>query len=731
MNFEYFLYFISTLIVLAFSIEAIIKNFSFINFLTALLLFSIATIIGSELGLKYLAANGIPSFHIFLKIQNTVFYFIGFLCFIFSNFFQVNKKRKINIFIITFGVLYFISSLFLSFSETTISRIYLRTNIEIHPPSIKSPLLTLPDIKQIYTIVLQYEPLHYVLISFSFLFILLSLFIIILKYKNASLIFQKKQIRYLVSGVIFCFFSSGITYFNFLPSLINTSIRLGGLIILSFSILYSIISYRFTSLRKKAITLIRENIINFFIILPFIIALLISRKWLMTLPAISYFLTLVFFLLFLLWFNKVFGDFVKKLIGIKTTIDITEILFDKIGHSRTINELGENAIKSLIELVNIKNADFLYFNIHREVFDVVASFSKRSYSISALNPIFRYLKKDVDVFDKEVINFDPSFKNIRDIANRYFEEYKTVLIIPLFYENSLIALINIDSKIDNNSFTKEEIEIFKKVRKVCDLLIHNIILFEKEENAKLTKRDIILASQIQETIFQNEIPIFENIDVYAYQKSAKEVSGDYFFITKINENKLGFVLADVSGKGFSAAMVSMMIHTISQSVEFSSISPATLVTKINEVMTSNISVGKVSKMLTFATVFCGIIDKENGVLDYSSAGHHPALVYEMKNNLFKIIKASSRPAGIFKEEIFSAQRFYFEKDSIFVFYTDGITEAINEKEEEFGLERLKNIITSNKNLSAKKIAEKVVEEVEKFSGGKEQFDDITLIIIKL
>lgn len=731
MNFEYFLYFLSVLIILAFAIETVVKNQTSLNIAASLLLFFIATIVGSDLGVKYLSENGFAAFHVFLKIENTSIYFIGFLAFLFSRYFPRDKNIKTSWLLITIGIFYFMLCAFVSFSEITISRMYISSKVEIIPPKLKSLGIISPEIRKSYKLILNYNFLHYFFVAISYFNILLSAILIMVKYKKATLIFQKKQIRYLLAGFLVFIISFSITELKYLPHFINTVVRLCGVILFSVSLLYSIISYRFANLRKKIVFFIRENIITFFVILPFIISLIISRKWFSNLPTLSYFIIIVFFLLFLLWFNRVVGDFIKRALGFKTIVDITEILFDKIASSRTIEDLAKNSIRTLMELVNIRSAHFLYFNMNREVFEVIHSSNEKIYSVSALNPFFRYLTKDIDFLDREVINFDPKYINIKEIANRYFENFETALIIPLFYENALTALFHIDYKIDNNSFTKEELEIFKKLKKVCNLLLNNIILFEKDENAKLTKRDIILASQIQETIFQNDVPEFKYIDVYAYQKPAKEVSGDYFYIQKISEDKLGFVLADVSGKGFSAAMVSMMIHTISQSLEFSSVSPSSIVTKINEVMTSNITVGKVSKMLTFATVFCGVIDKENGVLDYASAGHHPAIVYDINQNVFYTIKASSRPAGIFKEEIFSSQKFYFKENQIFVFYTDGVTESINDKEEEFGTERLKQIILKYKNLPSRKITDKILEEVEKFSGGKEQFDDITLIVIKL
>ncbi len=590
-----------------------------------------------------------------------------------------------------------------------------------------------PQMKVTPILRVNYNPLHYVLLSISIFAGLFSLVLIILKYKKVHLIYQKKQIRYFISGVLA--FISIFIFINIIrgiiPGFLYQFFFITGIMMSCSALLYSVTSYRFANLRRKIFNLIKEIGLNLFVVVPFAGFFLISRMWFSNISIPTYFCVITIFLIFFLWLQKVVVEFLRKTFGINLKSDLMEILFNRIGHSRNIDELAKYSITTLIELINIRNASFLFFNLEKDIFQTVYSFNNKKYIISALNPIFRYVKKETELFDKEIINFDPKYRNIREIANKYFDTYDTALMIPLFYEDTLLAILNIEYKIDNNSFTKDEIDTLLKLKKVCTLVLHNIILFEKEENAKLTKRDIVLASNIQEAIFQKELPTFKELDIYAYQRPAKEVSGDYFYIQKIAENRAGFLLADVSGKGFSAALVSMIIHTIAQSQEFSSISSSGIVLKINDVMTSNLTNGKVNKTLTFATVFCGYLDKENGVLDYTSAGHHPALIYDIKNKSFDLIKATSRPAGIFKDEIFSSQKIYFDSGKILIFYTDGVTEAINKKEEEFGLERLKEIIVKNKDLSARQLVEKIVKEVENFTGDVEQFDDITLIVIKL
>lgn len=724
----------ATLLFLAFSVESIIKNQSLLNILAAIVILFLSSILGSELFIILLTGMGdLNKTLVLLKLRNALIYSYGIFFFLFSLYFPRDKYSRINIPIFLITMVGILITFFFSFSGLTISKINLTYNIKLKTSSSGNPYFSpiIPEL--IFNLNTEYNYLHFFLIALSAITGLSGLSFIILKYPKTTLIYQKKQIRYLTSSIMTSLLFLLVSFI--LKSRISKTFFYLMLVFSCFTgalgIFYSVISYRFANLRKRVISSFKETLIYLIITLPFAIALSFLRKWVSNLPASTYFLSILAFLLFFIWFQEAAKRFIKKILNINTDLDITELLFDRIGNSRNVEELSKNTINAITELLNVRNAHFYFLDMEREVFIPVYSSSNKSEGISALEPFFRHIKEKGDIYDREIINFDPHFKHIRDIANRYFEKYNVALMIPLFYENLLSALINLEYKIDGNSFSKEETAILLRLKKVCSITLRNIILFEKEEEAKLTRRDITLASQIQESIFQREIPVFKNIDIFAYQKPAKEVSGDYFFIKKIDENRAGFILADVSGKGFSAALVSMMIHTISQSEEFSPSLTNMLINKINEVMTSNTTYNRVTRMLSFATIFSGYIDKENGVLYYSSAGHHPAIIYEKHKDNFKLIKATSRPAGIFKEETFHSQKVTLQKGDTIVIYTDGIIEAINKDEEEFGLERLKKIIKENHHLSTRELTYKIIEKVEEFAGEVEQYDDITLITIKL
>ena len=710
------------LILIAMSIESVLKSTSPLNISTAFFLFLGAILVGSIGLYSYFSILNYQLFaFLVLKIQNGVLSLIGFSFYYFSLHFP--REKKINILKDYFWIFFLFS---IAFAIVSV----LGFNIN----QVQYLLYTNEATKSQFDLKVTYNFLHYASFFFSGFLSFVSLISIVIQYSKSHLIYQKKQIRYFLSGIVF--FAVSYLLLSLLknkptPILYNLILSIvyvvtGGMI------LYSVITYRFVNLRRKFIDLIRDNIIGTIVSLPIIFLLYIFRSWIGKIDFLIFCLIALPSFLFFVWLHHRGKILIRKSIGMEyLDKDITSILLDKIGNAHTIEELARKSVEALCEQIECHNMDFLYFDPSTENFKVLYSLNSREYYVPAVNPLFRYLNNKIDVYDRELINFDPRFSAMKGIAERYFKRYGISLIVPFFYEENLIGMMHISGKMDNTTYTSRELELMSRLKKISQIIMNNLILFEKEEEARLTKRDLILASNIQESIFQNQLPVFSNIDIYAYQKPAREVSGDYFLVEKISNNSAGLLIADVSGKGFSAALVSMIIHTIAKSHEFSSSNVNYIVTKVNDVITSNQTSARLTKTLSFSTIFCGFLDNSIKTLFYTNAGHNPILVYNIKKNRFEWIKANAKPVGIFQDETFLTKTYHYEHGSIFVLYSDGITETINEKEEEFGTDRLQKIIKENYNKKAKEISEVILEEVDVFSNHAEPFDDITLIVIKL
>ncbi len=247
-------------------------------------------------------------------------------------------------------------------------------------------------------------------------------------------------------------------------------------------------------------------------------------------------------------------------------------------------------------------------------------------------------------------------------------------------------------------------------------------LVEKER----FEEQLEIARNIQVNLLADKFPEIDGIEIDAYYKAAKGVGGDYYDIIHVKEeNKIGAIIADVSGKGVPAALVMVMIRTVFHST-------FRFVKKTNEAIV-NINTG-ISGRLTgdkFATMFFLIYDYKNGIMEYTNAAHSPLIVYRSKTDEILELDTEGIPVGVDVSAQFGTKSIKLMDGDILVTFTDGITEAMNIKEEMYKSERLKAAIKRNAKLSASEIVKNIITEIDAFVGEAPQHDDMTLLVIKV
>ncbi len=243
------------------------------------------------------------------------------------------------------------------------------------------------------------------------------------------------------------------------------------------------------------------------------------------------------------------------------------------------------------------------------------------------------------------------------------------------------------------------------------------------------KYELDIATSIQSALIPKKIPDIEGLSISAYYKSAKEVGGDYYDFYKLNDGRLGFVVADVSGKGVPGAMVMVMTRSILKAEAYISKTAFAVLTNTNKFIYKDIKRGM------FITAFYGIIDPEKKILQFVNAGHNQLIIYRAEQNKCEIFKEPGIPLGVQGPDVFNdllkGKVIQLKKNDIVVQYTDGITEAKNIKEEEYKLQRLLNVVLNNSQVKPDILIKEVIADVNRFCGEVEQYDDIAILAIKI
>ncbi len=244
------------------------------------------------------------------------------------------------------------------------------------------------------------------------------------------------------------------------------------------------------------------------------------------------------------------------------------------------------------------------------------------------------------------------------------------------------------------------------------------------------RKEMQVAQDIQHTLLPKNFPDIEGFDIATIYRAAKDVGGDYYDFVWIDEKTLGIVVADVSGKGVPGSLVMTMIRTAIRLESRGTRSPVEILCNVNEFVTEDVRKGM------FITIYLVVIDTQQRKISFASAGHNPMILYRKDEDKTFFLNPKGIPLGITLpegvsfEENLASENVKLKRGDMLVMYTDGITEAMNPKKLQYGMPRFLEFIRDNSDLSPDEFAEKFQDDLNGFTQGAEQNDDITMVVIK-
>ncbi len=303
----------------------------------------------------------------------------------------------------------------------------------------------------------------------------------------------------------------------------------------------------------------------------------------------------------------------------------------------------------------------------------------------------------------------------------YFLIKKMVLTNMLKIKGSLneISTGNLDFTV-NVETNKEFSELSKDINTTVDTL-KGYIDKEKEQIAK----ELALAKSIQTSALpqvEDNIKNIKEFDINAKMFTAKEVGGDFYDFYTLPNDRLAFIVADVSGKGIPAAMFMMRSKTVIKSLAEAGYEVDEIITKANKKLCEH------NDAEMFVTAWFGILDLNSGVLEYVNAGHNPPLLFKGEEYTYLRSRPGLVLAG-YSESRYKKNEIKLDSGDKLFLYTDGVTEATNLTNELFGEDRLISYLNSNKDAKVTSLLESLKGEIDLFSGERDQFDDITMLAI--
>jgi sigma-B regulation protein RsbU (phosphoserine phosphatase) len=238
-------------------------------------------------------------------------------------------------------------------------------------------------------------------------------------------------------------------------------------------------------------------------------------------------------------------------------------------------------------------------------------------------------------------------------------------------------------------------------------------------------KELEIAANIQLSFLPSTVATVQGLDLASVFLPAREVGGDFYDFIELPGSKLAIVIGDVVGKGIPAALYMALTRALIRAC--AAHEPANMT---EAVLRTNLLIQECSNDDFFVTIFYAIYDPAVSKLRYIRAGHNYPLLYKKNTSQFYPLKGQGVALGMFCDINLEEMAVDLDEGDIVVFYTDGVTEAINSGKEEFGTERLTRLIAKSKGESAATIAETIKTSVIDFEGEGKQFDDVTIVVLK-
>jgi len=301
---------------------------------------------------------------------------------------------------------------------------------------------------------------------------------------------------------------------------------------------------------------------------------------------------------------------------------------------------------------------------------------------------------------------------------------RTAMVAPLVYKDDTIGVVYIDTNTRVVPFSKDELELLTGIANQAAVAISNARLHSQLVEQHKLAREMEIARTIQMNLLPKVYPELPGFEISAMSLPAKHVGGDYYDFLKLPDGRVALAIADVSGKGVPAAILTATTRSYLQSeTQHPSDSITETVARINHMVHRDVT----NDM--YVTMALAYVDGQSGKLDYVNAGHsHPILL--TREGRILMLDKGGLFLGIVQDSEYESGSVEMQPGDILLLFTDGVTDIHNIKGDQFGTETLLELLKANRHASAEAIRNTIYSDCMKYRGDADQFDDFTVIVVK-
>ncbi|HEY3928999.1 MAG TPA: GAF domain-containing SpoIIE family protein phosphatase [Candidatus Koribacter sp.] len=303
---------------------------------------------------------------------------------------------------------------------------------------------------------------------------------------------------------------------------------------------------------------------------------------------------------------------------------------------------------------------------------------------------------------------------------------KSLLCLPIrHHNNEIVGVLQLLNQGTHGRFTSEDQEFLTKLTGHMAMALENARLHREAIEKQRMERDLAVARNIQRSLLPDAPPVVPGYDIAVINNMCYEVGGDYYDFLNLGPQTLLLVVADVEGKGVSSALVMSNLQATLRALVMHLHSLEVLAISLNEMIFND------TKSEKFLSIFLGLVDIRRGGLHYINAGHVPPILVKGATGEYKLLEEGGTVIGLFPDAEYNRGAAKLDPGDVMVCCTDGILEASNTDDDEYGTERLAAAVAKHRTQSAQAIVDAVLVEVNAFSVGGKNIDDKVLMVIKV
>jgi serine phosphatase RsbU (regulator of sigma subunit) len=301
---------------------------------------------------------------------------------------------------------------------------------------------------------------------------------------------------------------------------------------------------------------------------------------------------------------------------------------------------------------------------------------------------------------------------------------RTLIAAPLLTPDGALGMIVLSSNHVEMQFAQRDMELLAVVASATGLKMRNLALAEEAAERQRFEREVTLARRIQVALLPAEMPQLPGVEIFGRNIPSRGVSGDYYqVVERAGGDELAIVIADVSGKGIAASLLTGYVDALFNAYLGEGFGPREIFNRVSPQMNLKTPVEQ------FATAFLGIYTVATGDMRFASAGHDPTILVRASGEV-ELLNPTGMPLGLMPEAVYTASETKIEPGDTLVLYTDGITEAARPDDEMFERERLIDVCRDHRNESPEELAASIAATVDAFVEGVPYHDDRTLVILR-